>query len=482
MTQPLALYNTLTRKKEPLQPLKGGRVGMYVCGPTVYNRPHLGNARSVVVYDVLYRLLMHIYGEGNVTYVRNITDVDDKINAAAMERGVSIQQLTQEVTAEFHADIDALNVLPSTEREKENNKNTSRLMAEPRATLHIEQMIKIIEQLFSGGHAYAAEGHVLFSVKSDPRYGQLSGRVLEELKPGERVAVESYKRDAGDFVLWKPADAEDDPSSIFDSPWGKGRPGWHIECSAMSSTYLGHDFDIHGGGADLMFPHHENEIAQSCCAKPGSRYASMWVHNGFLTVNGEKMSKSLGNFITVRDLLDKGVHGEVIRLAFLKTRYSEPLDWNDKLLSDAKLELDYLYNVISHFPQLEMQNTPAVEVDSYLTALLDDLNTYGFFTELTRLANDTNKLLFMEKREAEALAVATTLITLGRVLGIFSVSPEEWFKGTGDNSAIDALVAARVQAKKDKNWAEADRIRDELAAQGIQLEDKPGGTTNWRKT
>ena len=329
----LQFYNTLTRKKEPFVPADPKNVRMYVCGPTVYDRPHLGNARSVVVYDVLYRLLCEIYGKNHVTYVRNITDVDDKINAAAKANDEPISALTGRVEQWFHDDMAALNCLPPTKV--------------PHATAHIYPMVLLIVNLVKNCLSYVSEGHVLFAVKSYKEYGALSGRKLDDLIAGARVEVEAYKKNPGDFVLWKPADAGDDASSVFDSPWGKGRPGWHIECSAMSSEYLGADFDIHGGGADLMFPHHENEIAQSRCAT-GAKFANTWVHNGFLTVNGEKMSKSVGNFITVHDLLEKGVKGEVIRLVLLSAKYNEPLDWNEKLVHDAKLTLDKWYRAVTN--------------------------------------------------------------------------------------------------------------------------------------
>lgn len=435
-------YNTLTRKKEEFKPMDANNVRMYVCGPTVYDRAHLGNARSVVVYDVMYRLLKAVYP--NVTYVRNITDVDDKINAAAIARKINIQQLTGEVTGWFHADMAALGVLPPTK--------------EPKATEHIKQMIGMIETLIKNGKAYAAKGHVLFSVASYKEYGALSGRVQDDLEAGARVKVESYKRAPGDFVLWKPADKDDDKSSVFDSPWGKGRPGWHIECSAMSTEYLGRDFDLHGGGSDLMFPHHENEIAQSCGAYPGSHFAHYWVHNGFLTVNGEKMSKSLGNFITVKDLLDKGVKGEVIRYALLKTKYNEPLDWNEKLLRDAKKELDTLYR------KLDKAEQETGGVDSLIEALSQDVNTPVAISILHANAGNT-------------------LRQMGGVLGILQQDPQEWFKGEGASAGtdVDARVTARIAAKKAKNWAEADRIRNELKAGGIILEDRPDGTTDWRR-
>ncbi|MEQ1788973.1 MAG: cysteine--tRNA ligase, partial [Rickettsiales bacterium] len=359
------LYNTLTREKEEFKPADDKNIKMYACGPTVYDRPHLGNARSVVVYDVLFRLLRNIYGAEHVTYVRNITDVDDKINAAAKAAGEPISAMTKRVEGWFHDDMAALNCLSPTH--------------EPRATAHISDMVEIIEKLIISGNAYASQGHVLFRVASYKDYGQLSGRKLDDLIAGARVEVESYKENAGDFVLWKPADEGDDASSVFASPWGAGRPGWHIECSAMSKKYLGDDFDIHGGGADLMFPHHENEIAQSCCAAPKSSFAKYWVHNGFLTVNGEKMSKSLGNFTTVKDVLNKGVRGEVIRFALLSTKYSEPLDWNEKLLADAQKSMDGFYRALEGFESVSYDDaleSPSIKekLEAYLPVLGNDLN------------------------------------------------------------------------------------------------------------
>ncbi len=480
----LQFYNTLTRRKEEFRPITSQNVRMYVCGPTVYDRAHLGNARSVVVYDVLYRLLCHIFGRESVTYVRNITDVDDKINAAAKERRITIQALTKEVTGWFHADMDDLHVL--------------RPNQEPKATEHIPQMVSMIEKLIANGNAYVAQGHVLFSVKTDPHYGRLSGRVQEDLRAGARVEVESYKQDAGDFVLWKPANAGDDPSSVFDSPWGKGRPGWHIECSAMSVEYLGETFDLHGGGSDLMFPHHENEIAQSCCANPQSQFAKYWVHNGFLTVNGEKMSKSLGNFITVRDLLNSGVRAEVIRWALLSTRYSEPLDWNEKLVSDAKKELDGFYRTLGDAVLLLDIHAPgwedaSVKDTSFIAPLMDDLNMAPYKSSLMQLFGNIRKMrndLLYEKQIPKApLDALTELVMQAKkaceLVGILQISPKEWFKGdvVVEASAIDIIqkIKDRINAKKERNWVEADRIRKELSDQGILLEDKPDGTTDWRK-
>ncbi len=480
MTQ-LQLYNSLTRKKEPFTPHDAEHVTMYVCGPTVYARPHIGNARSVVVYDVLYRLLNHLYPK--VTYVRNITDVDDKINTAAIERGMSIQDLTEEVTGWFHEDMAALGCLPPT--------------IEPKATEHIAQIISMVERLIAHGNAYVAEGHVLFDVTSTPspqpsppvgereasakarasegefkwHYGMLSGRTVEEQQAGARVAVESYKKHPGDFVLWKPADDEDDDSSKFDSPWGEGRPGWHIECSAMSTEYLGQNFDIHGGGADLKFPHHENEIAQSCCANPGSHFARYWVHNGFLTVNGEKMAKSAGNFITVRDLLDRGIKGEVIRLALLMSKYNEPLDWSDEKVKEAEKLLDKWYRLFaasssSHLTRGSLEEIlgSSPRMTLFVNALSDDMNTSQALTMIQQLD------------EQERIAAA-------QFLGLLQQDPDEWFKGAAseDDSEIQTQIDARTQAKKAKDFATADRIRDELKAEGIILEDRPDGTTDWRR-
>jgi cysteinyl-tRNA synthetase len=457
-------YNTLTRKHEVFTPIDDKNVRMYVCGPTVYDRPHLGNARSVVVYDVLYRMLMMVYGPQHVTYVRNITDVDDKINAAAKTNGEPISALTKRVDGWFHEDIAALGVLPATKNltGKETVKDAKGIMGEPHATHHIPHMVAMIEKLIANGNAYVSQGHVLFAVNSYKDYGQLSGRKLDELVAGARVEVESYKKHPGDFVLWKPADAEDDASSVFPSPWSAGRPGWHIECSAMSSNYLGDHFDIHGGGADLMFPHHENEIAQSRCAMPDSKFANYWVHNGFLTVGGEKMSKSLGNFTTVRDLLDKGVKGEVIRLALLSAKYNEPLDWNENLVHNAKQTLDHWYRTM--IPTSE-EYVSSIWNSVFVHTLTKDLNVPSAISQMFG-------------------GSPHDLYAKGRILGFFNMTADEWFKGT-DNSVnkqhIEFLINNRIAAKKSKNWAEADKIRKELAEQGIILEDRPDGTTDWRK-
>ncbi|MFZ4126282.1 MAG: cysteine--tRNA ligase [Rickettsiales bacterium] len=434
----IRLSNSLTRQVEAFAPYDPKHIKLYVCGPTVYARPHIGNARSVVVYDVLYRLLRHDFPK--VTYVRNITDVDDKINAAAVERAITIQALTQEITSQFHEDMAALGCLRPT--------------VEPKATEHIAQMIQMIESLIARGHAYEAQGHVLFAVQTNPHYGSLSRRSTDDMVAGARVEVAPYKKYAGDFVLWKPASEKDDPSSKFDSPWGVGRPGWHIECSAMSHTHLGADFDIHGGGADLMFPHHENEIAQSTCAHPESHYAKYWVHNGFLTVEGEKMSKSLGNFITVHDLLSKGVKGEVIRFALMSTRYNEPLDWSEKLLSDAQKVMDRLYRV----------DAPAGgQINSgVLDALRDDVNTPKALALLQTLDG------------AELKATAN-------MLGLLQQTAQQWFQGEGEDTLwIEVQIDARNAAKKARDFATSDAIRDMLKEKGIILEDSATGTT-WRR-
>ncbi len=453
---PLVLYNTLTRGKEPFEPLTPGHVGLYVCGPTVYDRAHIGNARPVIVFDVLYRLLKRLYP--SVSYVRNITDVDDKINARSRESGRPIAEITGETTRLFHADIAALNVLPPTD--------------EPRATAHIAQMVAMIERLVATGHAYVAEGHVLFSVPSMPDYGRLSGRSQDEMIAGARVDVAPYKANPADFVLWKPS-SDDLPG--WDSPWGRGRPGWHIECSAMSREYLGDTFDIHGGGQDLVFPHHENEIAQSTCAN-GHPLARYWLHNGYLMVEGEKMSKSLGNFITVHDLLAEAP-GEAIRLAMLSTHYHQPIDWTAAGLKRAKAALDRLYTALAGAADLPAEGAePPLAV---LAALEDDLNTPLAIAHLHELAGALNKA---DTPDAKAKAKGA-LLAGADLLGLLTRDPADWFGRGGDDdeaAAIEVKIAARTAARKARDFAEADRIRQELADAGIVLEDGAGGTT-WKK-
>ena len=444
----LFFHNTLTRRLEAFSPIDPSHVRMYVCGPTVYDLAHLGNARPLgVVFDMLARLLRLLYPR--VTYVRNVTDVDDKINVRAVESGEPIAAITARTLADFHTDMAALGALPPDE--------------EPRATEHIPEMITVIERLIESGHAYEAQGHVLFAVKTDPDYGSLSGRSPEELLAGARVDVAPYKRDPGDFVLWKPS-TPDLPG--WNSPWGRGRPGWHVECSAMSWRYLGETFDIHGGGSDLIFPHHENERAQSLCAFPGSHFARYWMHNGMLLVNGEKMSKSLGNFFTVRDILAKAP-GEAIRLLLLRTHYRAELDFTDAGLEEARKELDRFYRALERTPSEPASSLPKPVLD----ALCDDLNTPLAIAHMRVLADAA----LTGDRVAAAGLRAT-----GDVLGILQQTPEAWFRGGIDTAAIESAIAERVAARKARDFARADKIRADLVARGIVLEDAAAGTT-WRK-
>lgn len=447
----LRLYDTLTRDKRVFAPIDPSNVRMYVCGPTVYDLAHIGNARPVIVFDVLFRLLRHIYGESHVKYVRNITDVDDKINARAAERGVDIRELTEETYQNFKADVAALGCLPPT--------------VEPRATEHIDEMKTIIERLIKSGHAYVAEDNVLFNVPSMTDYGQLSKRPMDEMIAGARVEVAPYKKDAQDFVLWKPSKAGE-PG--WPSPGGiktPGRPGWHIECSAMSWKHLGETFDIHGGGIDLVFPHHENEIAQSRCAFHQNVMANYWMHNGFLQVEGEKMSKSLGNFITIRDVL-KDWPGEVARFNMLKTHYRQPIDWTVKGLEESWKTLDDWYWIANDAPG-EAISAPVIE------ALCDDLNTHQVITALHSLRNRIQG--GEDKLRGE---FAGTL----RALGFLRESAADWAGrrqkgGDIDAAKVEGLIDARKAARAAKNFAESDRIRDELAAMGVVLKDSKEGTT-----
>ncbi len=450
-TVTLQVYNTLTRRRERFEPLDPARVRMYVCGPTVYDFAHIGNARPVVAFDVLFRLLRHHYGAGQVIYARNITDVDDKIIAAADASGEPIDAVTKRTTEAFHQDMAALGALPPS--------------IEPRATGTIAEMITLIERLIEKGHAYAAEGHVLFAVASFPDYGQLSGHNRDELLAGARVDVAPYKRDPMDFVLWKPSN-EAQPG--WDSPWGRGRPGWHIECSAMSWKHFGEVFDIHAGGLDLIFPHHENEIAQSRCVHGSDAMARYWMHNGYVVVDGEKMSKSLGNFLTVRELLEEGHPGEAIRLALLSGHYRQPLDITRDKLGEAKTQLDRLYGALRG-REVAANGPP----DELVAALDDDLNTPKALAVLHALAHRANQ---GEAQAAGALAAGAKL------LGLLEAPPETWFQGSESDEAaeIEALIAERQEARKNKDFARADAIRDELKARGIELEDGPQGTT-WRR-
>jgi cysteinyl-tRNA synthetase len=460
----LKLYDTLTREKREFVPIDPANVRMYVCGPTVYDFAHIGNARPVIVFDVLFRLLRHLYGPEHVTYVRNITDVDDKINARAAERGVPIRQLTEETYANFKADVAALGCLEPT--------------VEPRATEYVANpaapvdMIRLIERLIANGNAYAAEGHVLFSVATMPDYGRLSKRSLDEMVAGARVEVAPYKRDPMDFVLWKPSSPE---LPGWDSPWGRGRPGWHIECSAMSAALLGETFDIHGGGIDLVFPHHENEIAQSRCAFHTPVMANFWIHNGFLQVEGEKMAKSAGNFVTIRELLQDWP-GEAVRLNMLRTHYRQPIDWTEKGLDESSKVLDRWYDTIGDIDASEPSS-------GALEALADDINTPSLIAELHRLAHPALAGLMMAGVTLAGQEPApATLKASANLLGLLTHTASKWRtirkpQTDVDEGKVDNLVSARNAARKDKNFAEADRIRDELAAMGVVLKDTKDGTT-----
>jgi cysteinyl-tRNA synthetase len=429
----LRLFNSLTKTKEDFAPLDPRNVRMYVCGPTVYDFAHIGNARPSIVFDVLFRLLRHEYGDAHVTYVRNVTDVDDKINARAAERGISIRELTEETARIYDEDMAALNCLAPT--------------IAPRATDHIAEMVAMIKTLVADGHAYVAEGHVLFDVSSKPDYGKLSRRSLDEMLAGARVEVAPYKKNPMDFVLWKPSEP---PLPGWESPWGRGRPGWHIECSAMAGKYLGETFDIHGGGIDLMFPHHENEIAQSESAHHGHALAKIWMHNGFLQVEGEKMSKSLGNFFTIRDLLADWP-GEVLRFNMLRSHYRQPIDFTLAGLRESWKTLERWYDAT------EPLADPAPDRD-FMAALRDDLNTPQAIASL---------------HQAEPLALAGGL----GFMGFSNVAMKITLKPKVDTKEIADAIALRQKARAEKNFAESDRIRDALLAKGIVLKDGPQGTT-----
>jgi cysteinyl-tRNA synthetase len=459
----LTLYNTLTRRKEPFRPIDPANVRMYVCGPTVYDYAHIGNARPIVVFDVLFRLLRHIYGAEHVTYARNITDVDDKINARAAEEGIDIRALTERTTRQFHADIAALGVLPPT--------------FEPRATEFIRRtdnkadMVRLIETLVQRGHAYVAEEHVLFDVGSMPDYGRLSNRSLEEMEAGARVEVAPYKKGPMDFVLWKPS-KPGEPSWL--SPMGietPGRPGWHIECSAMAGALLGEVFDIHGGGIDLVFPHHENEIAQSRCAHGTPVMANVWMHNGFLQVEGEKMSKSLGNFVTINELLQEWP-GEAIKLAMLSAHYRQPIHWTRQGLAEAKRTLDHWYELTADAAEA------APLCADVLDALQDDLNTPQAIAALHALRSEAAK---------GAKPAAACLKSSARLLGLLQPDAAAWKAWRPaalaiDEAKVEGLIAARNAARKARDFKEADRIRDELAGMGIQLKDSKDPASGEIKT
>lgn len=458
---PLHLYDTLRGRKVPFEPLQPGRVTMYLCGPTVYNYAHIGNARPAVVFDVLVRLLRRSYA---VVFARNFTDVDDKINAAAAESGKPIGEITERFIAAYQEDMAELGVLAPD--------------IEPRATEHIDEMVSMIETLIDGGHAYATEGHVLFDVATFDDYGKLSRRDLREMIAGARVEVAPYKRSPQDFVLWKPS-TPDLPG--WDSPWGRGRPGWHIECSAMSAKHLGRTIDIHAGGQDLVFPHHENEVAQSECAHAGETFARYWLHNGFLSVDSTKMSKSLGNVLLVHDMV-KSIPGEVIRLALLSAHYRQPLDWSDSAVTEARKKLDRLYQAVRNVdvPQARRAEAPVpAAVDA---ALDDDLNTPKALAAMFDIARELNK----SQDEKARIALAASLHAAGDAIGILRDDPERWFVGAGNDAELSddeirALLAQRDAARAAKDFERADALRDELAAAGIVIEDGASGSS-WRRT
>ncbi len=463
-TMTLHLYNTLRREKQLFEPIDPGNVRMYVCGPTVYDYAHIGNARPAVVFDVLYRLLRHRFGPGHVTYVRNITDVDDKIIAAHRETGEPIESITERTAQAYWDDMHALGCLDPD--------------VEPRATKHIDDMVAMIGALMEHGHAYAAEGHVLFDVPSMPGYGALSQRKLDDMIAGARVEVAPYKRNPQDFVLWKPS-ADEEPG--WASPWGRGRPGWHIECSAMSGRYLGETFDIHGGGQDLIFPHHENEIAQSTCAHGDRPFVRYWMHNGYLMTEGEKMSKSLGNFYTVHDLL-KEFPGEAIRLVLLQTHYRQPIDFTRDGVAHARQTLDRIYGALRATAGMDGIPVDGVTPGGVLDALSDDLNTPSALAHVFELVADLNKA----GGDSEKQTLKGRLVAAGNLLGLLQQDPEEWFRWqpagaeTVAEDEIESLIAKRLAARKSRDFAAADAIRDGLAARGIVLEDGPGGTI-WRR-
>ncbi|MBO6489410.1 MAG: cysteine--tRNA ligase [Pelagibacteraceae bacterium] len=443
----LKIYNSLTKKKENFIPISKDKIGMYVCGPTVYDYPHIGNARPLVVFDVLYRLLKKIYGNNKVTYVRNITDIDDKIIESSKKNKKSINELTETITKSFHEDCRYLYCLNPT--------------FEPKATEHIKEMIDMVSNLLKNNHAYENKNHVYFSVSSFKKYGKLSNKNFEQLVAGSRVEVSEYKKDPLDFVLWKPSD-EKDPG--WDSPWGRGRPGWHLECSVMSEKFLGKQFDIHGGGLDLVFPHHENEIAQSCCANKTENFANYWLHNGFVTFDKEKMSKSIGNIVTINKLREN-VNGQVVRLALLSSHYKQPLDWNEKLIIESKNTLDRWYN--------QWEQTPSEEIeDEVLEPLLEDLNTPEYITKLHSLYDEAKKGSRISK---------VKFTTACNLIGLLESTPLTWKDFKKNQSAIDEnfinkKIEDRNIARKKGDFNKADVIRKELEENGVIIEDKQDKT------
>ena len=449
----LHLYDTFSKSKRLFEPIDPANVRMYVCGPTVYDYPHVGNARPVIVFDILFRILQHIYGEKKVTYVRNITDVDDKIIATAKENNEEVRDLTERTISYFHDDSNYVGTLSPT--------------VEPKATDHISEMIDIIEILIQKELAYESEGNVLFSTRKFNDYGKLSGKNLEDLIAGARVETESFKKDPSDFVLWKPS-KEGEPQ--WDSPWGKGRPGWHIECSAMSNKYLGNNFDIHGGGQDLIFPHHENEIAQSQCAH-GEVFSNYWVHNGFVTVEGDKMAKSEGNFVTVNQLKDR-YQGEVIRLTMMLTHYRQPLNWTEENLKESKKILDKWYNFIS---DLETKNPKSENVSNeVLNSLYDDINTPQAIADLHKIFKSC------KNNDQDSIDL---FLNSAQFIGLMNNNPSDWLnwgkKSSIDEKQLEILINKRDEARAEGKYEDADKIRDEIENMGVILEDKDG-KTSWR--
>jgi cysteinyl-tRNA synthetase len=455
----IKLHDTRLGRKVAFEPLVDDKVTMYLCGPTVYNYAHIGNARPAVVFDLLARILRRRY---ELKFARNFTDVDDKINAASLETGKSIGEITDRFMRIYNEDMAALGVLPPD--------------VEPRATEHIDEMIAMIASLVEKGFAYESDGHVLFDVAAYDDYGALSKRSLREMIAGARVEVADYKRNAHDFVLWKPSTPE---LPGWDSPWGRGRPGWHIECSAMAEKHLGTTIDIHAGGQDLIFPHHENELAQSRCAHDGRDFARYWVHNGFLSIDHEKMSKSLGNVLLVHNLIET-TPGEVIRLALLSAHYRQPLDWSDETVESARRMLDRLYGAVRGIDVPAASRAAAEPLPAVVEALEDDLNTPKAMAEFFGLARELNKAT----DSGEQQQLAATMYATGDLLGLLRQDPEEWFAGAADSElsaeAINDMIARRNAARAAKDFATADALRDELAAAGIQIEDGPDGTT-WRR-
>ncbi len=455
----LQLHDTLRGRKVPFEPLNEGEVTMYLCGPTVYNYAHIGNARPAVVFDLLARVLRRRY---RLTFARNITDVDDKIIAASQESGEPIADITARYAKVYNEDMAALGVQPPD--------------VEPYATQHIDVMIAMIEKLIATGHAYVAEGHVLFDVESHDHYGELSKRDLREMIAGSRVEVAPYKKAAQDFVLWKPS-SDDQPG--WESPWGRGRPGWHIECSAMAEKHLGETIDIHAGGQDLVFPHHENECAQSRCAHGGAPFARYWLHNGFLSVDETKMSKSLGNVLLVHDLIET-IPGEVIRLALLGAHYRQPLDWSAETIQSARRMLDRLYGAVRGIEVSDEVRAAAEVPEGIVAALEDDINTPKALAEFFALARSLNK----SNDPGEMASLAAQMYAAGALMGLLTSDPEAWFAGDveGDTASdeIEALIAKRNEARANRDWAAADGFRDQLSDMGITIEDGPDGTT-WRR-